>query len=81
MYIYITRIFKARNLVPRDYSEQASKRAHTHTHRHPRTQAFCLYKAKYTQFKTGSKRPGDLEWIKTHGTENMAGQFWEKKCF
>ena len=53
---------------------------HTHTEAH--TQAFWLYKAKYTQLKTGSKYPGDLEWIKTHGTENMAGlQFWEKKCF
>ena len=51
--------------------------AHTHTHRHPHTQAFGLYKAKYTQLKTGSKRPGDLEWIKTHGTENMAGLHWE----
>ena len=30
----------------------------------------------------GSKRPGDLEWIKTQGTENMVGlQFCEKTCF
>ena len=29
----------------------------------------------------GSKRPGELGWIKTHGTENIAGlQFWEKIC-
>ena len=40
---------------------------HTHTQRHPHTQAFCLYKAKYTQLKTGSKRPGDLEWMTWNG--------------
>ena len=55
---------------------------HTHTHMHPHTQSLWLYKSKYTQLKTGSKRPGDLEWIQMHGTENMAGlQIWEKKCF
>ena len=44
---------------------------HTHTH----TQApahTSIYKAKYTQLKMGSKRPGYLEWIKSHGTENTA---------
>ena len=61
-------------------------RAHTHTHTHtPR--GTCTHKYSdntklNTQLKTGSKHPGDLEWIKMHGTENMAGlQFWEKKCF
>ena len=39
---------------------------HKHTQRHPHTEAFWLYKAKYTQLKMGSKCPGDLEWIKTH---------------
>ena len=53
-------------------------RTHTHTHKHS-----DHTKLKQTQLKTGSKRPGDLEWMKhQNATENMAGlQFWEKKCF
>ena len=55
---------------------------HTHTHaqRHPHTQAFWLYKAKFTQLKTGSKHVGDLEWIKTsarnrrHGRSTILGK-------
>ena len=54
-------IFKAPNLVPRDYSKRI------HTHAHPQTEApahtsinYDHTKLNYTQLKTGSKRPGDL---------------------
>ena len=74
--------YKARNqnTVKTNFCEHTRIRMCTNTHAH--TQALCLYKAKYAQLKTGSKSLGDLEWIKMHGTENMAGlQFWENKCF
>ena len=48
-----------------------------HTHTHTPTQA-----PAHTSILTiqSSKHPGDLEWIKTHGTENTAGlQIWGKK--
>ena len=64
------------NLVPRDYSKRARAhaRAHTHTltHRYPHTQAFWLYKAKYTQLKkwaanatiiTGFRQIRDNFWL------------------
>ena len=42
--------------------------AHTHIQRHPHTQAFWLYKAKYIHSLkwAANKCPGDLEWIKMH---------------
>ena len=84
MIIIITSIFKAQNLVPRDYSKHLHTHTHTHTHtqRHLHTQAFWLYKAKYTQLKMGSKRLGDFKRIKIHRTENMAGlQLWAAQWF
>ena len=48
-------IFKAQNLVPRDYFKRIHTRAHTdrgtRTHKH-----YFHTKLKYTQLKTGSKR-------------------------
>ena len=60
-----------------------SAHTHTHTHTHTRMHALMhtcteapahtsIYNTKYTHLKTGSKHPGDLQWIKTHGTENTA---------
>ena len=54
------------NLIPKDYS----KCARAHTHRGTRTHKHCDYtKLNIHSLKTGSKCPGDLEWIKTHRTE------------
>ena len=56
-------------------------RAHTHTEA-PTYKHSDYTKLKIHSLKTGSKRPGDLEWIKTRRTENMATlQFLEKKGF
>ena len=60
---------------------------HTHTHRHTHRGTRTHKHFDYTKLNTHSLKraanaPGDLEWIKTHGTENTAGlQFWGKKCF
>ena len=55
---------------------RAHTRAHTHTHTHTGTRPHkhSDYTKLNTQLKTGSKRPGDLEWINTHGTENRAAR-------
>ena len=77
---------------------RAHTHTHTHTHTHihactharTRTHARTLTHYTHTQApaNTGiltvqsSNRPENVDWIKTQGTENMAGpQFWEKKGF
>ena len=65
-----------------DYPKRMQTRAHTHARTHARTHtrtharthspAFWLYKAKFTQLKTGSK-PRQDGWRQQHGTENIAG--------
>ena len=65
-----------KNLVPRDYSKCTHTHIHTrtHTHRHPAHTSILTIQSR--------KHLGYLEWIKTQGTQNMAGlQFWKKKCF
>ena len=58
----------------------ARTHAHTHTHTHRRTHTEAPAHTSILTIQS-SKRPGDLEWMKTQGTDNMAGlQFWEKKC-
>ena len=49
--------------------------AYTHTH----TQAFLLYKANYTQLKTGGKHPGRLgidkdAWNRKYGRSPILGK-------
>ena len=68
--------FESQNLVPspRDYSKSIRStytRTQTHAHRHP--QPFRLNKANYAQLKMGSKRPGDLERMKTSAQNKKHG--------
>ena len=74
--IIIIKIFLKRKILSLQTILTLSARAHTHTHRGTCTQAFRLYKAKYTQLKTGSKYPGDWEWIKTHSAEQKTWQVY-----
>ena len=71
--IIIIKVFLKCKILSLDTILSAHTHTQTHTQRHPHTPAFWLYKVNYTQLKTGSKCPGDLEWIKMHGTENMVG--------